>query len=733
MNEVEIPIKVSGLGAIKAELKALKGEIANATDPADIARLSQAAGVLNDKLKDANESVKNFSTGSAFESSKNQINGIQDSLMSLDFEEAGQKMQGFAKNLATMDPSQFTAGLKVMTQGVGALGKAFLKMGLQLLTNPIFLLVVVIVAIVLAFTVWEDKLGKFGTVLKIAFFGIYMLVEAVKLLIESFKALSDWLGLSSFAADENAERVTAANEKIQASSQERAKSTDSALAHEIRMAKIAGKDTTQLELQKSMVAQREAYIRIKANQKEILSKMHDTSKEGIAARKKLKDQIKAENDLIKAGVREREAIRAQSVVDASKPDKVDKPVGGGGGGGFNDGAKNRLAAQRAFADFEISIIKDAGEREIATVNEKYKRMQEDLVKDKDKTKAEKERFTQIYLAQQKDELDLLAKNKAKTEADNLLAGDNMIAELRLSMMVDGTEKELAMTKNKYDKLRKAALDNITLTETQKAELTKIYNEQEVAENKKRTDDKIAADTKAQVDLLASLQAQDVIAQEARKAKLAKDLETANNDAATIKAINDKYQAESIKMENDAANAKVDAAQRERDAKLTLASDIGKGITDIGNMLIKDQAKAAKLNKAAALFQLGVDTAKAISALVAAANSNPLNGVTAGGAGIAQYVAGAIQIATNMAKAKQILSNPAGASGVGGGGGGDTAGSNTATVVPQGPNLFGSANTGNTMSAGGVTDSSMTVTAIVSETQVTSVQNKINRINKSAEL
>ncbi len=85
------------------------------------------------------------------------------------------------------------------------------------------------------------------------------------------------------------------------------------------------------------------------------------------------------------------------------------------------------------------------------------------------------------------------------------------------------------------------------------------------------------------------------------------------------------------------------------------------------MLIKDQAKAAKLNKAAALFQLGVDTAKAISALVAAANSNPLNGVTAGGAGIAQYVAGAIQIATNMAKAKQILSNPAGASGVGGGG------------------------------------------------------------------
>jgi len=728
MNEVEIPIKLTGIAALKAELKDLKNQMADAVNPDEFAALADKAGDVQKKINAVNTSISSFKKGSNLDQAKASFEGLTYSINALDFTKAAKQSQNLKQVLGELKPSDLTKQFTDFGSTIKNIGGVFLNLGRQLLSNPYFLVAAVTIAIVAAVALVLQKFGKLQMVIDI-------LMIPVNALIQAFKNLTDWMGLTSFAADENAQRVEAANKKIQESSQERAKSTDSALAHEIRMAKIANKDTTYLELQKSMVAQREAYIRIKANQKEILSKMHDTSKEGIAARKKLKDQIKAENELIKAGVREREAIRAQSVVDASKPDKVDKPVGGGGGGGsFDDGAKNRLAAQRAFADFEISIIKDAGEREIATVNEKYKRMQEDLVKDKDKTKAEKQRFTQIYLAQQIDELDLLAKNKAKTEADNLLAGDNMIAELRLSMMVDGTEKELAMTKNKYDKLRKAALDNITLTETQKAELTKIYNEQEVAENTKRTEAKIAADTKAQVDLLASLQAQDVIAQEARKAKLAKDLETANNDAATIKAINDKYQAESVKMENDAANAKIDAAQRERDAKLTLASDIGKGITDIGNMLIKDQAKAAKLNKAAALFQLGVDTAKAISALVAAANSNPLNGLTAGGAGIAQYVGGAIQIATNMAKAKQILSNPAGASGVGGGGGGgDTAGSNTATVVPQGPNLFGSANTGNTMSAGGVTDTNMTVTAVVSETQVTSVQNKINRINKSAEL
>jgi hypothetical protein len=126
--------------------------------------------------------------------------------------------------------------------------------------------------------------------------------------------------------------------------------------------------------------------------------------------------------------------------------------------------------------------------------------------------------------------------------------------------------------------------------------------------------------------------------------------------------------------------------------------------------------------------------------VAASSLNPANAVTTGGAGIAQFASGIIQIATNVAKAKSILSSPstsATASGGSGGGGGDTGGgSSTSQVVPQAAQLFGSANTGGTMSAGGTStegNTSMTVTAIVSESQVTSVQDKINRINKNSEL
>ena len=119
MNEVEIPIKVSGLGAIKAELRALKGEIANATDPADIARLSQAAGELSDKIKDANESVAVFASGSKFEQVSNGLGGIKNSLMSLDFEEAAQKSKTFATTLGSINKTDITKSLKGMTETAG--------------------------------------------------------------------------------------------------------------------------------------------------------------------------------------------------------------------------------------------------------------------------------------------------------------------------------------------------------------------------------------------------------------------------------------------------------------------------------------------------------------------------------------------------------------------------------------------------------------------------------------
>jgi len=67
MNEVVIPLKIQGIAQMKAELRELKGSIASATDPAQMAALAQQAGVLSDKIKDANDAVAVFATGSKFE------------------------------------------------------------------------------------------------------------------------------------------------------------------------------------------------------------------------------------------------------------------------------------------------------------------------------------------------------------------------------------------------------------------------------------------------------------------------------------------------------------------------------------------------------------------------------------------------------------------------------------------------------------------------------------------
>jgi hypothetical protein len=57
------------------------------------------------------------------------------------------------------------------------------------------------------------------------------------------------------------------------------------------------------------------------------------------------------------------------------------------------------------------------------------------------------------------------------------------------------------------------------------------------------------------------------------------------------------------------------------------------------------------------------------------------------------------------------------------------------MIPQAAQLFGSSNNANTMSPGGYTSGggNMMVTAVVSETQITNVQKKINMINKNSEL
>jgi len=786
MNEVEIPIKVSGLGAIKAELKALKGEIANATDPADIARLSQAAGQLSDQIKDANEAVAVFATGSKFEQVSNGLGGIKESLMSLDFEEAATKAKTFSKTIGSLDPKAISAGMTNLTKTAGSLGSAFMKLGAQILMNPIFLLVAVIVAIVVAIVLVMKKFGVLQVV-------IDALMMPLNMLIKGFEMLTDWMGLTDNAGEEmganELERIDeqiAANEKKSQMLGDANKKEMGDYDRKIALAKAEGKDTYELsraKIRASIAYQTEqiktAMLTVKQMKLNIaelatLNISEEDRKKAIdASTKAMNDANKTINEM---GEARRNSLNEYKIleIDQQKRDKEKPKVEKKNTGDIKNTLKDRLSdLKEANADklklesenikgtlalLENGIEKDKAIREQAFLDYKETYLNERLkaeIEALDKEFLGKKLTEEQYNAKlaelklsatdklSKEELAVLTnaeilKNKElddikATYEQNLINGDLMILDAKFNAMAEGVEKERLAQAEGFNKLRADALANITLTETQKNELIAIYNEQEKAQLAMKEAERV----KAQQDLLLTLQDEKTKQLEAENAQFLLDVETANGNYETLEQLKKAHEDRLLNIEIEASNAKVATAEKERQAKLGFAKDTVDGLTNLGGMLIKDQKKLEKFNKASALIQIGIDTAKAISALVAASNTNPLNAVTAGGAGIAQFASGIIQIATNVAKAKQILSSPgATPSTGGGGGGGDTGGggTSTATVLPQSAQLFGSANTGGSFSAGGgSSSSSMSVTAIVSETQVTSVQDKINRINKSAEL
>jgi hypothetical protein len=292
MNEVTIPLKISGIAQMKAELKGLKGEIASASDPAQMAALSQKAEGLANNLKDANEQAAAFTEGSKFEQVSNGLGGIKDSLMSLDFEGAAEKSKVFAKTLGSINPANLGKAMKGLKTTVGTLGKAFVKLGMTILANPIFLIVAVVVAIIAVIAIVLNKFGLLDGVIK-------ALMAPINALIAGFKAMTDWLGLTSFAAEDNAEKTAAANKKVSESSKAREAQVVGDLGREIAELKAAGEETAKLEEEVSNTKIREANKRKEAAKVELEATKKLDSRYNIDKLEELKKQIDAENEIIK--------------------------------------------------------------------------------------------------------------------------------------------------------------------------------------------------------------------------------------------------------------------------------------------------------------------------------------------------------------------------------------------------------------------------------------------------
>ena len=854
MNEVEIPLKITGIGAIKAELRELKGAIADATDPEQIAQLSQRAGELKDKLSDANEAVNNFATGSKFEQVSNSLSGIKDSLLSLDFAEAQQKAQVFASALGSVNPKEIAAGFKNFTGVIKTMGGAFVKLGVQILANPIFLLVGVIVAIVAAIVIFLNKIGVLEKVLSV-------LMAPINALINGFKALTDWLGLTDNAAEENAEAVKAASESnikaIEKEMEARKGLYDvtkdlsleeiSAIEDQlgVEIDRYATLEELQIEEERRKQQQRQdqieamgeladmdeeqtkEYLKLKDDEAAAILKINQLAIQQANNRKKLAQdinhqiemlnvkQIKDETERSKAilKIQEAEAIaklkrqrrEASRLDDWETVANIDKLILLT----QKDFEQQRTELTTASNKKRVEDNKQANAKIESAQDKHLKAMRAQFKIDLDKavidgkTKLEIDQMKIDQMVKESKELEKLNIKKTKifaTEMDRATAVSAMNAQIKqaidqleadkiaiadrdavsriktLMLEEQDATKKLEIQKQLIEEERKQAVAGKDLTEQQIKEI----NAKAVEDTKAITNQLIAIenDKNAKILAAAKLVQETKMSQEqfnldrfkgtaeqqitAQQSFLATELATLDLQQtaelaaldlseAEKEAIREKYRQARIVAEEttkekiidieEQANAKIfnmidqgfETAKQAANAIASVnAIGIGKKLKDVEKGSKEEEKllkKQFEQQKAFNLAMAAINGAQAILAILSVPD------FTLG-------IASGIRIAASVAATAASIAAITSTSFEGGGSAPnpDTAGSSSAvnnSLQMATPNLFGNNNNANNV--GGANQNNdqstpnFTVTAVVSETEMTSTQNRVNRIQRNAEL
>jgi hypothetical protein len=664
MADQEINIKLNGVAQIRAELKALKGELANATDPTQMAKLAEQAGELSDKLKDANEKAAVFASGSRFEQTSNAFGLMQSQLMSMDFEGAAESAQMFAGNLGKIDGKTISSSLKGLGSTVASVGGAFLKLGAQILLNPIFLIAAVVASIVAGLYMLAERLGfvtKF----------IDFLTAAFKPLIDAVKWFLDSMGLTSFAADESLAKTTAALEEEKEKRQEVLGQMD----YKIALLEAEGKSTLALRIERNKYMQEEI-----ANQQKLLKFMDNN----------FLNQTKLYQETVTANKKKAEEIQIEEV-------KLNQEV-------INEGKKaaeaqkqflaDRLAATRLIEDLRVGVMQDGIEKELEANRLKYARLQEDTLKNEKYNKDERAKLNALYVQEAEQTADAI--NKKYIDAEKKKQ-DEIAKVIKDAKAIQAQEEEDFAALYDQNTRSAAQLEEDAIREKyfNLIEQAKQYglDTQELEKRQQEQIDKIQADARAKREAEEK-------AEFDRKVKIAEDYTgSINNLAETAFAISNRF-------------GKQDEESKEKRAKRQF-----------------QVAKALQLSMAIMDGFKAVTTSLSMSPVAIGPVPNP--------AGIASL---AFAISTSLANVAKIASTQYGSKSSGAAAGGDAGSAMGASTATGGGapsfSLFGQGNNMNTTGAAQDAQNNsnqLTVKAVVVESDVTSTQNKVKKMQENATL
>ena len=330
----------------------------------------------------------------------------------------------------------------------GKLGIAMRGLGAAMKTIPILLLVEGIMFLIENF----EKLSKGGGALGKVF---TFIGDIIKAYIQIWKDLADWLGLTNFAIEENAEKTIEAAKAMQAATTERYDA-------EIRLAKAAGKDTVDLEIKKQ-----QAIIDSTKLQFEAIKAVAAATGEVTQSQM---EKVAELGKIVKDAQLEIDVARITAETKSNEQSKKNQQQ-------RNDDLKESLKEQKKIADDAIQQREDNDKAEI------------------DATKA-------IFAKKEALEADSAEKKLALQHKRDL---DEIEALWKNSDLLTKTMEASVDAKLKIDEKYYEDLEKLTTDAEQKQKDAKKKSDDDKAAKQKETDDKAKAERdKQNKDILASI-------------------------------------------------------------------------------------------------------------------------------------------------------------------------------------------------------------------------------------
>lgn len=321
---IDIKTNTEGVKSLKTELKETVQALQNmeqGTEEFD--RMTQKAAQLKDQMADVNEQVNVFATGSKYEAVSNSLGSVGDALKNLDFEKAQARAGLFAKAASSIT-------FKDAIGSVKQLGSTFMTLGKALLTNPLFLLAAVIIAIVVAIVKLLDKLGILKKIMD-------AIDKAIGVVVDALKELADWLGITDFAGEEAHKNEMKRLEEAQAQRKMamdafilNQKGIISSLDNEIAVRRAQGKETADLEREKLKIirANAEAEMKVREMQAKAVAALAGTNSKAyqetlmqIEQAKQVFMKAQADLDAFEAGLSKARADRAKKASDEREKER----------------------------------------------------------------------------------------------------------------------------------------------------------------------------------------------------------------------------------------------------------------------------------------------------------------------------------------------------------------------------------------------------------------------------